>query len=99
MRCSENANENCRGRRNIPANYSSARNARDIAYNHKCFKMEIKRRLQALCKATPRAVEYIIEQCQHLFLITSPTLGDPIQSLLFFYSLSLSLFCLLSWTY
>lgn len=32
--------------------------------------MEIKRRLRALCKATSRALEYIIEQCQHLFLIT-----------------------------
>ena len=43
---------------------------RQYAHNLKCFKMEIKRRLRALCKATRRALEYIIEQCQHLFLIT-----------------------------
>lgn len=44
--------------------------SRQYAYNLKCFKMEIKRRLRAFCKATRRALEYIIEQCQHLFLIT-----------------------------
>lgn len=72
-----NPRENCRYPRNISANYSPRRNGRVVleqsrryAYNLKCFKMEIKRRLRAFCKATRRALEYIIEQCQHLFLIT-----------------------------
>lgn len=73
-------------RRNISANYSPPRNersgvvleqSRQYAYNLKCFKMEIKRRLRAFCKATRRALEYIIEQCQHLSLITFRPMDPP----------------------
>lgn len=96
-----NPRENCRYPRNISANYSPRRNGRVVleqsrryAYNLKCFKMEIKRRLRAFCKATRRALEYIIEQCQHLFLITFRWSTRPWKFLsLEFYRLSVAGIC------